>query len=103
MIDTREVAQRWQEMISEIITGMAEWRQQHPKATLREIGAALDERLERFRAKMLEEAALLGQAREWDACSGPVFCYSPTPGASPGGYSPTQLACYRHLRLLLEA
>lgn len=74
MIDTREVAQRWQEMSSEIITGMAEWRQQHPKATLREIEAALDERLERLRAKMLEEAALLGQTREWEAKEGAPTC-----------------------------
>jgi hypothetical protein len=38
---------------------------QHPKATLKEIEAALDERLERLRAKMLEEAALLSQAQDW--------------------------------------
>lgn len=48
-----------------MITGIAEWRVQHPKATLKEIEAALDERLERLRAKLLEEAALLSQARDW--------------------------------------
>lgn len=74
MIDTRGVAQRWQELSSEIITGMAEWRQQHPKATLREIEAALDERLEQLRAKMLEEAALLSQVRDWEEKEGAPTC-----------------------------
>ena len=73
MIDTGKVAQRWTELSGEIISGMAEWRQQHPKATLREIEAALDERLERLRAKMLEETALLSDARTWQPSGeGPV-------------------------------
>jgi hypothetical protein len=46
---------------------MKEWRLQHPKATLREIEIALDERLARLRARMLEDAALVSRAAEWDA------------------------------------
>ena len=59
MIDTQEIAKKWHEQSFDLMTGMAEWRMQHPKATLREIEAELDRRLEHLRAKMLEEAALL--------------------------------------------
>lgn len=65
-MDTREIEKQWQEKSAEVITGMAEWRMQHPKATLREIETELDERLARLRAKMLEEAAMLSEAREWE-------------------------------------
>jgi predicted RNA-binding Zn-ribbon protein involved in translation (DUF1610 family) len=55
---------RWHELTEEVITGMKEWRLQHPKATFREIEAAVDERLSRVRARMLEDAALLSRATE---------------------------------------
>ena len=48
-----EVEARRRELSEEVITGMAEWRGQHPRATLSEIEAALDERLARVRARML--------------------------------------------------
>ena len=72
MIDTEKVAQGWRELSAEIVTGMAEWRQQHPKASLREIERALDERMGRLRAKMLEEAALLSDVRTWKGGEGKV-------------------------------
>ena len=74
MIDTGEIAKKWHEQSFELMTGMAEWRMQHPKATLREIEAELDRRLERVRAKMLEEAALLSEAREWEEKEGAPTC-----------------------------
>lgn len=55
---------RWHDLTEEVITGMKEWRLQHPKATFREIEAAVDERLSRVRARMLEDAALLSRATE---------------------------------------
>jgi predicted RNA-binding Zn-ribbon protein involved in translation (DUF1610 family) len=58
---------RWHELTEEVITGMKEWRLQHPKATFREIEAAVDERLSRVRARMLEDAALLSRATEAQA------------------------------------
>jgi ferredoxin len=39
---------RWHELAEEVMTGMKERRLQHPKATFREIVAALDERLARL-------------------------------------------------------
>ena len=58
---------RWHELTEEVMTGMKEWRLHHPKATFREIEAALDERLAKVRARMLEDAALLSQAAEAEA------------------------------------
>lgn len=54
-----EVERRWRELIDEAIGGMEEWRRQHPRATFKEIEAALDERLARVRAQMLQDAAML--------------------------------------------
>ena len=48
----------WRELSEEVIIGMKEWRVQHPKATFQEIETALDERLARLRARMLQDAAL---------------------------------------------
>ena len=57
----------WREVSEEVIAGMTEWRLQHPKANLREIEAALDERLARLRAKMLRDAAMRSTAADWRA------------------------------------
>jgi ribosomal protein S27AE len=55
---------RWNELAEEVMTGMKEWRLQHPKATLREIERALDERLAKMRARMLQDAALASAAAD---------------------------------------
>jgi hypothetical protein len=55
---------RWRELSEEVVTGMAEWRAQHPKATFQEIETALDERLGRLRARMLQDAALASHATD---------------------------------------
>jgi hypothetical protein len=61
---TEAVEARWREVAEEVFTGLKEWRVQHPKATLREIEAALDERLSRVRARLLQDVALASAARE---------------------------------------
>ena len=55
----------WRQLSEEVITGMKEWRVQHPQATFQEIETALDERLARLRARMLQDAALLSRAADW--------------------------------------
>jgi hypothetical protein len=55
----------WEALSHEILSGIREWRQEHPKATLREIELALDERLAPLRARMLQDVAL--QSRVADA------------------------------------
>jgi hypothetical protein len=61
---TREQAQQWRELAEAVLTGMQEWRLQHPKATWREIETALDERLSRVRARMLQDLALASRATD---------------------------------------
>jgi hypothetical protein len=52
----------WEALSHEILTGIREWRLQHPKATLREIELVLDERLAPLRARMLQDVALQSHA-----------------------------------------
>lgn len=48
-----------------MLCGMKEWRQQHPKATLREIEEAMDEHLNRLRAEMFEEIIKMSPQADW--------------------------------------
>ncbi len=57
--------QLWHQLTQEVMTGMREWRAQHPKATLREMETELDARLNRMRARMLEDMALASAAADW--------------------------------------
>jgi len=45
-----------------VMTGMKEWRLQHPRASFDEIEAALDERLAKMRARLLQDLALASVA-----------------------------------------
>ena len=56
--------QDWEALGDEILSGMKEWRLQHPRATLREMEAALDERLGALRARMLQDMAMASAAAE---------------------------------------
>lgn len=55
----------WKCLSEEVVTGMREWRLSHPRAKLSEIEVALDERLNRMRARMLEDAASASAASDW--------------------------------------
>jgi predicted RNA-binding Zn-ribbon protein involved in translation (DUF1610 family) len=55
---------KWGELAAEVLSGMKEWRLQHPKATLRQIEQALDERLATMRARMLQDTALASAAAD---------------------------------------
>jgi hypothetical protein len=55
---------KWSQLADEVFTGMKEWRLQHPRATWREIEAALDERLAVVRARMLQDVALASAATD---------------------------------------
>lgn len=61
----QEFDQNWRKLSEEVIIGMKEWRDHHPKATLREIEEALDERLGRLRARMVQDAALASASSDW--------------------------------------
>jgi len=47
-----DFAGQWRPVREERMAGIEAWRRQHPKATLREIEAAVDERLAALRARM---------------------------------------------------
>ncbi len=63
--DREKLAAGWRELSEEVISGMREWRDGHPKATFREIETALDERLSRLRAQMLQDTALASSQADW--------------------------------------
>ena len=69
-----EVDGRWHQEAEAILAGMKEWRLQHPRATFREIEAALDERLDGLRARLLEDLALASAAAEIDAAADRPVC-----------------------------
>lgn len=59
-----EIDRRWDQLAHEVFTGLREWRVAHPRATLREIEAALDARLATVRARMLQDVALVSAATD---------------------------------------
>ena len=61
-----EMEGNWTKLGEEAISGMLEWRQQHPKATFREIETEVDNRLAKMRARMLQDAALASEQAEWE-------------------------------------
>jgi ribosomal protein S27AE len=60
---------RWAGDAESVWSGMADWRAAHPKATFSEIEAALDERLNRLRARLLADLALASTASDVQAAS----------------------------------
>jgi uncharacterized protein with PIN domain len=68
----QEFESLWHKLSEEVMTGMTEWRLQHPTATLSEIEDALDERLSGMRARMLEKVASASAAR--DLSPGQIEC-----------------------------
>ena len=47
------------------VLGMTQWRTEHPKATWAEIEAAVDERINQLRARLIQDVVLLGESEEW--------------------------------------
>lgn len=60
----RDFDVKWPAVAEEVMSGMKEWRIEHPRATLREIERALDERLAKMRVRMLADTALASVAAE---------------------------------------
>jgi predicted RNA-binding Zn-ribbon protein involved in translation (DUF1610 family) len=65
----KDFDQQWRQLSEEVMTGIKEWRLQHPRATLSELEAAVDERLAGLRAKMLADAALASAAADWESAN----------------------------------
>src|SRR5438067_7386566 len=59
-----EFERRWHQEAEAVMSGMKEWRLQHPKATFREIEAAVDDKLSGMRARLLQDLALASRAAD---------------------------------------
>lgn len=56
-MNPEEMEQQWQHQSQQVARAMREWRQAHPKATLAEIEAEVDEQMNQLRARMIEDVA----------------------------------------------
>jgi YgiT-type zinc finger domain-containing protein len=73
-MDREEMERNWKGLGEEAISGMLEWRQQHPRATFREIETEVDERLAVMRARMLSDAAIASNKADWDQSGEKPVC-----------------------------
>ena len=55
----------WRKLSDEVLSGMKEWRQAHPKATFREIEEAVTQRMSRLTARLIQDVALSSPASDW--------------------------------------
>src|SRR6266540_4881670 len=69
-----ELQANWNGLSEEIMQGIADWREQHPKATFREIEAEIDKRLSEWRAKMISDTAMASAQAEWETGTSGVVC-----------------------------
>ena len=71
-MQSEELQKRWEEEGEEVFATVAQWRAAHPKATLAEIEQAVDEQINRLRARMIEQAAQASAAAESEGSQGRV-------------------------------
>lgn len=57
-MNSEDLEKRWQQKSQEAFQSIAQWRLNHPKATMAEIESAIDEQLDQVRARIIEEVAL---------------------------------------------
>ena len=65
-----ELEQGWSGMSEEILDGVAQWREEHPRATMREIEGEIDKRLSALRAKMISDTANMSERAKWETTEG---------------------------------
>jgi len=65
-----ELQQGWSGKSEEILEGVAQWREEHPRATMREIEDEIDKRLSALRAKMISDTANASERAKWEAAEG---------------------------------
>jgi len=65
---------QWRRLSEEVIKGTSEWREKHPKATLREIEEEIDKRLSEMRARMISDTAMNSTSREWEGAGNVAVC-----------------------------
>ena len=75
-METKRVRQAWDGMSVEMNAGIAEWREQHARATFGEIEAEIDRRMDELRARMLADTANLSASAAWiEGRDGPICAH----------------------------
>ena len=69
-----EVQVSWSVLSEEIMPGIADWRERHPKATMRENEEEIDRRLSGLRAQMISDTANGSVRADWDKAEEDVVC-----------------------------
>jgi len=69
-----ELQKGWSGLSEEILNSIADWREQHPKATFREIEEEIDKGLSGLRAKMLSDTANQSVKAEWEGSEAGIVC-----------------------------
>lgn len=59
-----EEQDKWEELHKRISAAIAEWRQEHPEATLTEIEQAVDSRIAEVRTQMVQDLAQRGRTAD---------------------------------------
>ena len=67
---SNELEGRWSAEFADVSAAMAQWRREHPKATLSEIEDALDERLAGMRTQMLVDTVMTSTAATFAGAPG---------------------------------
>ena len=73
---------QWHTLAEEVMSGLKDWRVQHPRATLREIEQALDTRLGDLRARLITDIALASAAADLTVAHGEERPRCPTCGGA---------------------
>lgn len=73
-MNKQKTEKEWRGQSEEVITGITEWRDQHAKATLREIEEEIDQRLSVMRARMISDTAMNSASAEWAAGEKAAVC-----------------------------
>ena len=75
-----EFESRWTKLAQEVLSGMSDWRVQHPQARFSEIEEELDKRMARMRAGLLEDLAMASAAADVGGSSAQERLHCPTCG-----------------------
>lgn len=61
-----KLQEKWHGISEGMIMGMSEWRERHPRATLREIEVEIDKRLSEMRARMIADTVMSSPSATWE-------------------------------------
>ncbi|GAC1638442.1 MAG: hypothetical protein NVS4B11_40080 [Ktedonobacteraceae bacterium] len=64
-MEAEDQNRKWQEQSQPIFAHIAQWRKEHPHATMAEIEQAVDEQMQVLRAQVVQDAALNSPLREF--------------------------------------